>query len=392
MDAHTQYRRTDVMQADETPNEQPATDAGAAVAQVKAGAAPATPAAPAAPAKPAVSYSMSPGFVGLLNRLNLSVAISSYQSGRVYLLGRNPRGGLMVNEQYFQKAMGISGGDDGFLLATQFQILEFRNVLREKERAEEVFEKVYVPRQSHVTGVLDAHDVGRLTDGRPVFVNTRFNCLATPHPVHSFEEYWRPSFVSALVSEDRCHLNGMAMADGAPAYVTAVSKSDTIDGWRDRRSDGGVLIDVARNEIVCEGLSMPHSPRVHNGKVWLLNSGEGELGYFDPSAPELGFQPQIFCPGFLRGLALRDGHAFVGLSKPRYKRFEGLGLDARLAKSDSAPWCGVQVINLAKKSVAEWFRIDGAVSELYDVAVLPGAVCPMLLGFASPELRNLVTY
>lgn len=348
--------------------------------------------AKAKPEKPAVSYSMSAGFVGLLNRLDVSVAVTSYQSGRVYLLGRNPRGGLMVNEQYFQKAMGLGAEDDGFLLATQFQLLEFRNVLRTNERAEQVYEKVYVPRKAHITGVLDAHDIGRLKDGRLVFVNTLFNCLATPHPVQSFEEYWRPEFITALVPEDRCHLNGMAMDGVVPAFVTAVSRSDTIDGWRDRRSDGGVLIDVDRNEVVCAGLSMPHSPRVHDGKVWLLNSGEGELGYFDPAAPDLGFQPQAFCPGFLRGLALRAGHAFVGLSKPRYRRFEGLALDARLARSDSEPWCGLQVIDLARGSVVEWFRIDGAVSELYDVALLPGAVCPMLLGFASPELRNLVTY
>ena len=335
---------------------------------------------------------MSPSLVGLLYKLALSIAFTSYQSGKVYLLGRNPNGGLMVNEQFFQKAMGLSATEDGFVLATLFQIHHFQNVLRPDQRAEQLFEKVYVPHKSHVTGALDAHDVGLLKDGLPVFVNTRFNCIATPHPVHSFEEYWRPSFISEIVDEDRCHLNGMAMSKGKPAFATAASKSNTVDGWRDRRGDGGVLIDVLKDKVVCEGLSMPHSPRLYDGKVWLLNSGEGDLGYFDPNEPELGFQPQVFCPGFARGLALHAGHAFVGLSKPRHQRFEGLGLDDKLKDADSEPWCGVQIIDLTKKSVVGWFRIDGAVSELYDVTLLAGAFCPMLLGFGSSELRNLVTH
>src|SRR4029077_4773473 len=88
----------------------------------------------------------------------------------------------------------------------------------------------------------------------------------------------KPSFISGLLDGDKCHLNGMAMDEGRPAYVTAVSRSDVIDGWRDRRSDGGVVIDVATGKVVCNGLSMPHSPRMHKGELWVLNSGTGELG------------------------------------------------------------------------------------------------------------------
>lgn len=127
----------------------------------------------------------------------------------------------------------------------------------------------------------------------------------------------------------------MAMENGRPRYVTAVSKSDTIDGWRDRRADGGVVIDVDTNEIVCTGLSMPHSPRMYNGKLWLLNSGAGEIGYVD--LEKKAFVPVAFCPGFLRGLYLHGRYAFVGLSKPRYERFSGLPLDEKLKERDSEP-------------------------------------------------------
>ncbi len=229
----------------------------------------------------------------------------------------------------------------------------------------------------HFTGRLDAHDVGLAADGKPIFVNTRFNCLATVSSQHSFEAVWKPFFISKLVDEDRCHLNGLAMENGVPRYVTAVSRSDTIDGWRDRRSDGGVVIDVQTNRVVCEGLSMPHSPRLHNGELWVLNSGKGEMGVVTGLDGGVGkFEARVFCPGFLRGLAFHKNYAFVGLSRPRHKRFEGLELDRLLRQADSEPWCGLQVIDLASNTCVDWFRVDGSINELYDVSLIEGFTCP----------------
>ncbi len=225
-----------------------------------------------------VKYSMSPGLSGFLGSNKIGLAISSYQSGKFYLLGQNKDGGLLVDERFFRKAMGICVADkDTLLLATLFQIIKFKNVLNEGQEVNHVFDTCYVPRELYVTGELDAHDVDQLKDGRIVFVNTTHNCLATTSERHSFTPLWKPPFVSKIVKEDRCHLNGLAMEDGVPRYVTAVSKSDTIDGWRDRRFDGGIVIDVATGEIVIGGLSMPHSPRVYNGKLYVLNSGTGSL-------------------------------------------------------------------------------------------------------------------
>ncbi len=341
-----------------------------------------------------LGYSMSAGLVDRLRALDIGLALTSYQSGLFYLIGRNPaRGGLNVHQTPVARPMGLAPAADGSLwLAAGLHIIRFVNVLDPDQRANQIFDACYVPRTVHVTGDLDAHDLGIDAAGRPVFVNTRFNCLARLSDRYSFEDVWRPPFISALVDEDRCHLNGMAMRDGAPGYVTAVSRSDTIDGWRDRRADGGVVIDVGTGEVVCDGLSMPHSPRLHQGRLWVLNSGAGELGYVD--RPEAGgkgsFEPVAFCPGFLRGLAFRGRHAFVGLSKPRYQRFEGLALDRRLTETDSEPWCGVQVIDLETRSCVDWFRIDGRVSELYDLAVIPGAACPMAVGPGTPEAASVV--
>jgi uncharacterized protein (TIGR03032 family) len=347
------------------------------------------------PAEERVTYSMSPGLSGFLGGQRIALAVSSYQSGKFYLLGQNVDGGLLVDERFFRKAMGICVPDeDTILLATLFQIVRFKNVLNEGEQINNTFDACYVPRDIFVTGELDAHDVGVLKDGRVVFVNTLYNCLATTSERHSFTPLWKPPFISKIVKEDRCHLNGLAMEDGVPRYVTAVSRSDTIDGWRDRRADGGIVVDVQSGEIVIGGLSMPHSPRIYRDRLWLLNSGTGELGWVEPGSGEVEgkFHALAFCPGFLRGLAFHGKYAFVGLSKPRYQRFEGLALDGKLAEADSEPWCGVQVIDLDSGACVHWFRLDGAVAELYDLAVVPGVVRPMSLGFASNEILGLITH
>ncbi len=341
-----------------------------------------------------VTYSISPGLAPLLARLNVSIAFSSYQSGKFYLMGRNPEGGIMINERFFKKAMGFHATDDGFLLATLQEIICFENVLDDGQFINHTYDACFVPRTVHITGALDTHDIGETNDGRIVFVNTAYNCVAEISPRHSFKPVWKPDFVSKIVCEDRCHLNGMAMGDGRPRYVTAISRSDTIDGWRDRRANGGIVIDVMRNEVVCSGLSMPHSPRLHAGKLWVLNSGTGELGWVElgENSGEGQFHALCFCPGFVRGLGFYGDFAFVGLSKPRYERFEGLELDRRLQETDSEPWCGVQVIDLKTGRCVEWFRVDGAIGELYDVGVLAGVVCPMSLGFTSDEIAGFITH
>ena len=339
-----------------------------------------------------VTYSQSAGLVRRLAMLDCALAVTSYQSGLLYHIGRDANG-LHVHQAAMPTPMGLAYEGGGRLtVATGAQVLRMENVLAPHERINNLFDACFMPRRVHVTGALDTHDIGVDADSRVIVVNTRFNCLATLSDRHSFAPLWRPPFIDALVDEDRCHLNGLAMRDGRPAFVTAVSRSNTIDGWRDRRSDGGVVIEVETGEIVCDGLSMPHSPRWHDGALWLLNAGTGELGVVERSGTGKGrFVPRAFCPGFLRGLAFRGGVAFVGLSKPRYKRFEGLALDARLAAADSEPWCGVQAIDLGSGTCVDWFRIDGAVAELYDVAVIPGFATPMAVSPGSEEAASLIT-
>ena len=325
-----------------------------------------------------------------MSRNRVSIAFTSYQSGRLYLLGSDQKGRLSFHERIYQRAMGIVGNGQRLYMGGLYQIWRFENILREGQLANNMFDKCYVPRNAQFTGALDIHELGIRKDGTVIFVNTKYNCLGAPSVTHSFKAIWKPDFISKIVPEDRCHLNGLAMKDGK-AKICHRGLQVGHDRWlarpapRRRR-----VIDIETNEIVCEGLSMPHSPRWANGKLWVLNSGTGYLGMVDFENRK--FVPHTFCPGFLRGLAIKGNFAAVGLSKPRYQRFDGLDLQKNLEAKDSEAWCGVQIIDLKSGSVVEWVRLDGPVTELFDVAFLDDVKCPMALGQQSPENLSLVSF
>lgn len=340
------------------------------------------------PGEPWVEVYSSRGLPAWLAQQNVSLAFTTYQAGKLFLVGTTPQRSIAIFERTFNRCMGLFSADPQTIwMSTKYQIWRFENALHPGV-IHEGHDRLYIPRVGYTTGDLDVHDIAVETSGRLVFVNTHFNCLATLAQRDSFAPLWRPPFVSRLAGEDRCHLNGMAMEDGRVRYVTAVSTSDVIDGWRDRRLDGGVIIDIASDQIVASGLSMPHSPRVYRGKLWVLNSGAGYFGSIDMARGT--FEPLAFCPGYLRGLAFVGDYAVVGLSRPRHdKTFGGLPLSDTLAAKGAEPRCGLQVIDLRSGDCVEWMRFDGQVEELYDVAVLPGARKPMAIGFKTDEIERL---
>lgn len=337
--------------------------------------------------KTTISFSL--GLADFLAANDISIGFTSYQTGRLYLVGRGPDGKLAVHEAIYPQAMGITADTNRIYLGTLTQVVRMENVLASGHLANETHDKVYVPRNMQTTGNVDIHELAIRADGQIIFVNTRHNCLSIPSVTHSFKPVWKPEFISGLATEDRCHLNGLAMVDGQPKYVSAVSQSDVKDGWREKRQDGGVIIDVETNEILTDSLSMPHSPRFHVGRVWLLNSGTGELGWLHPT--DHAFTPVASFPGFLRGLDFHNDHAFVTLSKPRHGSFEGLALDKKLENTNNAAWCGIQILSLSTGEIAQWLRFDGPITELFDICILPNVKNPITLGPQSDEIRDFIT-
>ncbi len=342
-------------------------------------------------AAPAFEITTSRQLLSWLAEQQLSLALTTYQIGKLFSLGLKASGELAVFERTFNRCMGLSASGDGngFYMSSLHQIWRFENMLAPGQQTDG-FDRLYVPQLGFTTGDCDIHDMAVDADGQLVFANTLFSCLATTSATHSFRPLWRPPFISRLAAEDRCHLNGLALRDGQLAYVTAVSTSDAADGWRERRRDGGVLIDVLANEIVASGLSMPHSPRWHQGRLWLCNSGTGEFGHIDLASG--AFEPLTFCAGYLRGVAFHGDYALLGTSKPRHnKTFSGLPLDDALAQRNVEARCGIQVVDLRSGDAVHWIRFEGLVEEIYDVITLPGVRNPSLIGFVSDEIRRLIS-
>ena len=350
-----------------------------------------TPATGGQAREPKLVIDSSRQFPEWLAEQKISIAFTTYQIGKLFLIGRKPDGRLAVHERTFNRCMGLWGDGQTLWMSSLYQLWRFENALGPGELHQE-HDRLYVPQVGYTTGDLDIHDVAIDPQGRPIFVATLFSCLATTSETHSFASIWRPSFISKLAAEDRCHLNGLAMADGAPKYVTAVAASDVADGWREHRRAGGIVIDVAGGEPLIRGLSMPHSPRLHGGRLYLHDSGTGHFGYADLAAGR--FERIAFCPGYLRGLAFVDRYAVVGLSRPRTenKTFTGLELGETLAAKGVSARCGIMVIDLKSGDIVHWLNIQGVVEELYDVALLPGVVRPMALGFKTDEIRRVLSW
>jgi uncharacterized protein (TIGR03032 family) len=327
-------------------------------------------------------------FTSWLDQERISLAFTTYQAGKLFLIGRRPDGQLSGFERTFPRCMGMWSDGQTLWLTSLYQIWRLENVLPPGD-TDQGFDRCYVPQVGYTTGDVDVHDVAVDADGQPVFANTLFSCLATVDERFSFRPLWMPGFVSKLAAEDRCHLNGLAMSEGRPRYVTACAESDVFDGWRNHRIGGGIVVDVDTNTIVCQGLTMPHSPRTHDGRLWLLDSGSGFFGHTDVSMGR--FEPVTFCPGYARGLAFIDRYAVIGLSKCRHERtFSGLPLEKNLADLNAQATCGLVVVDTRSGDVVHWLKVEGVVEELYDVAVLPNVVRPKALGFKTDEIRHTV--
>lgn len=346
---------------------------------------------PQQPVPVETKISVSRGLAAWLTKNQTSFAMTSYQSGRLFLVGTMPDGTVSVHQQAFSRAMGVCWDRSGLWLASRVQIWRLENILPEGMVAQGRFDLSLMPRKTFITGDIDVHELAVDGSGEPVFVNTSFSCLATVDPVHSFRPIWKPSFISDLVREDRCHMNGLGMLDGNPKYVTAVAQTDVAEGWHGRPLPKGVIIDIETDRVVTDKLSMPHSPRAGpDGKLYAVDSGRGFLVEVDKETGEL--RDIAFCPGFLRGLALVNGFALVTVSKPRYGKFESMPIADEMLARNLDPICAVLVIDLSRGEIVEWLRLEGDVQELFTVELMPGIRCPMVVGPTTEEFAETITF
>lgn len=335
----------------------------------------------------------SPRLGAWLRECGGALAFSTYQTSRLFFLSAGDDDQTFAQERIVGSAMGLAVDSNSLWISNKEQVWRFSNIGAGKIKGEE-WQAVFMPRKGYFLGACDTHDIvaGATFGGSRyelAFVNTLYSCVASIDAHYGFRPIWKPEFITALSPEDRCHLNGMGTRDGELAYVTLCGEFDTPIGWKAVKNGGGMVVDMRSNEVLCRGLSMPHSPRWHDGRLWLLNSGDGDFGYLDGDR----FVPVCRCPGFARGLTFVGDYAVIGLSRLRDNTFaSGMAIKQRLETENILQRCGLIVVDLKSGKVAHWLTIEGVVTELYDVAFLPGITRPYTPGFSEPELHRQIAH
>lgn len=335
-----------------------------------------------------VNCSVSDDFHAWMTSCGGSIALTTYQGQRVGLIGFDGRRVSPLLRE-FATPMGLCVRGDTLALATKTQVILFASApalaASYPGATPGSYDALYLPRVTYHTGDLRVHDVG-FGEGGLWIVNTLLSCIGILSNTENFEPRWKPSFISSLAAEDRCHLNGMAIIDGRPRYATALGATDTAGGWRANKVSGGVLIDLPSGQNVLRGLSMPHSPRWREGKLWILNSGAGELCVLD--APQGKMTTVAVLPGFLRGLDFAGPYALIGLSQIRQSNiFGGLLVKERFPKL----LCGVAVVDTRTGRPVGMFEFSSGLHELFEVQFLPGIRRPMILQPGSDEAERAVS-
>jgi uncharacterized protein (TIGR03032 family) len=331
----------------------------------------------------ALSSQHTQSFPLFLEQAGISLVVSTYQAGKLILLRPQNK---VLNTHFIdmEKPMGIALCEPQLAIGTGFQLLTYFNMSGVAAKVEPLntHDSCYLPRNQHITGDIDIHEMAFANNGELWLVNTRMSCLCTVSAEHSIEPRWRPPFVSSYDLFDRCHLNGLAMREGKPAFITALGETDSPGGWREHKASGGLIMEIDTNRIISHGLSMPHSPRWYQDQLWVLESGSGSLAKVDIDTGTL--DTIIELPGFTRGLEFIGRYALIGLSQVRETAvFAGLPLTQRCEYRQ----CGVWIVDIVERKIIGFVVFSGEVQEVFSVQILP-SIFPAILTLDNPLVRS----
>jgi uncharacterized protein (TIGR03032 family) len=323
------------------------------------------------------SCTYSPDLPELLLKLNCTIAISTYQACKVIFISAQDEEKLVQLPRNFDNAMAIGISGNQLAVACRHEIQVFANepgLAAGYPGQPNTYDNLYVPRATYYSGAIDIHGLEWGEKGLWA-INTSFSCLCLIDELYSFTPQWQPPFITELASEDRCHLNGMAMQDGEPCFVTTLGSGDSHQSWRQNLLNGGTLIHVPTNEIILKDLSMPHSPRLYDGKLYMLFSATGELVCVD--LEERRYETINTIDGFVRGLAKHGDYLFVAHS--RLRKNSSTFKDLPIAKKALAS--GVTIFHLPTGARVGEIKYKASVDEIFDIQILPGQKRPGIVTY-----------
>ncbi|MFT5916951.1 MAG: hypothetical protein ACJAWV_002177 [Flammeovirgaceae bacterium] len=324
------------------------------------------------------SCTHSPNFPDFLQKMDCTILISTYQAGKVVLISAKDENNLVQLPRTFKKPMGIAidKSQQRMAIATKDEVIVTAN---SKELAQTypnkqgIYDALFMPRATYYTGLVDMHDLHFGENGTIWGINTVLGAICLIDSECSFKPVWTPPFISEMVAEDRCHLNGLAMKDGKPKYVTALGSGDKAGSWRDGIASGGIVMDVETNEIIAEGLGMPHSPRLYEDGLYVALSAEERIIRIDPVTHEQTTVAKS--EGFIRGMSRIGDYLFVGKSKLR----KNSSTFSKLEIADRATEAGIDMIHIPTGATMSKLQYLASVDEIYDVQILKGMKRPNLL-------------
>lgn len=321
---------------------------------------------------PALNLHIDASFSALLAQHNLAVLATVGPDG-IIAIGRDGDGRPAVEHRAVANAFALAVSGSRLAISHKYGITVYndcRALAGRHPTAPARYDAYYTPLVTFHTGDCLIHDMVATRQGL-VVANTRFSTVDLIDGRHNFNPIWRPPFISLPMPEDRCHLNGLALAGNTLKYVTAFGPFNVAGGWRSKQDFHGVLIDAADGRCVAEGLSVPHSPRIIDGKVYFCESGYGTLVRINPDDG----QREVVCelPGLTRGVDAHGGIAFVGMSSQR--KSASLPTLPLLVRHEALT-AGIAAVDLASGEVLGMVRIQNAGREILDVKIIPNCALP----------------
>ena len=333
------------------------------------------------------SLQCNPELAEFFYKMKITVALSTYQAGKVVFISATSPDKLVQLPRNFDTPMGIALDKNRLAIATVDEVVQFTNepTASVGYDSKKEYDAFFVPTASFHTGRVHMHDI-EFGEGGIYGVNTNFSMLGLINGEYSFLPIWKPPFIEHVNSQDQCHLNGMAMQDGKPKYVTILGISHQAGGWRKNKLNGGILMDVQTNEIILRNLQMPHSPRLHNGKLYLLQSASGTLSEVNLETKTIEVIKNL--KGFVRGMSLHGDYAFIGLSKIRETSTAFWDMPIAQYKNRS----GFVVVHLPTKAIIGEVTYENSVDEVYDIRVLPDTIRPNILSNLDEGAKRVIVY
>jgi uncharacterized protein (TIGR03032 family) len=262
-------------------------------------------------------YIYTNSFTEILKQEKISLIISSNKTDQIIII-KADQDILNLTSHIYNQPTAIAFNNENennnqkLAIATNREIWELGNFPETAKKLEPLgkYDACFVPKNIQVTGNINVLDMGYIK-GELWLINNRFSCLCTLDSNYSFIPRWNADFINKKYGKNISYLNGLAMENNRPKYITSLAESDYINNNINPNINSGIIIDIETDNIILENLSLPNFPRFYQGKLWFLESGKGHLSYYDFQSQKQVIIAQLPC--LTTGLDFAGNFAFIGL-------------------------------------------------------------------------------